>query len=286
MLVNHPKSKFLLASNYIKKQIKIALNEDLGRHGDITSKAIIPSKNQSTAVIKLKENAILCGIDFAINTFKKLDKKIKILGKKKDGSSLKKGTIVLKISGNTQSILAAERTALNFLGLMSGIATKVNQFVRIAKPYGVKIYSTRKTIVGIRELEKYALTRGGANINRMTLDDFFFIKDNHLVDTKSINEIIFKAKKYNAKKKIAVEVDTVKQLKQILHEKINIVLLDNMTAAQIKKCMKLVNKKFQCEASGNITLKNLKQIAQTKVDRISTGQLTHSIQNIDYSLEV
>ena len=186
----------MLADNYIKKQVKIALKEDLGKQGDITSKALISPNSHSTAIIKLKENGVLCGINFAIETFKTIDKKIKILSKKTDGKEFMKETVVLKLSGNTQSILAAERTALNFLGLMSGIATKVNQFVRIAKPYGVKIYSTRKTIVGIRELEKYALTLGGANVNRMTLDDFFFIKDNHLVDTKSINEIIFKAKKY------------------------------------------------------------------------------------------
>tara|TARA_B110001454_G_C12706636_1_gene428878 strand:+ start:1117 stop:1953 length:837 start_codon:yes stop_codon:yes gene_type:complete len=277
---------FLLVKSYIKSQVVNALNEDLGLFGDITSQATIPEHQKSTAVIKLKQNAVLCGIDFAISAFKQLDKKLKIISKKKDGSLLKKGSIVLKISGNTQSILAAERSALNFLGLMSGIATKTNEFVKIAKPYGTKIYSTRKTIVGIRELQKYALTIGGGSINRMTLDDFFFIKDNHIANTNNIVESIKQAKAFYPKKKITVEVDTINQLNKIINEKIDVALLDNMNVSQIRKCLKLADGRFKCEASGNITLKNVKSIAKTKVDRISTGQLTHSIQNVDFGLEI
>jgi nicotinate-nucleotide pyrophosphorylase (carboxylating) len=276
----------LLANNYIKKQVKIALKEDLGKQGDITSKALISTNSHSTAIIKLKENGVLCGINFAIETFKTIDKKIKILSKKTDGKELAKGTVVLKLSGNTQSILAAERTALNFLGLMSGIATKTKKYVKISKSYDVKIYSTRKTIVGIRDLEKYALTKGGAHINRMALDDFFFVKDNHLAKLENINDSIKLVKKYMPNKKITVEVDKISQLKNILNERIDVVLLDNMNNSQIKKSMELVNKRFLCEASGNITLKNIKSILKTKVDRISTGQLTHSIDNVDFALEM
>ena len=276
----------MLANNYIKKQVKIALKEDLGKQGDITSKALISTNSHSTAIIKLKENGVLCGINFAIETFKTIDKKIKILSKKTDGKELAKGTVVLKLSGNTQSILAAERTALNFLGLMSGIATKTKKYVKISKSYDVKIYSTRKTIVGIRDLEKYALTKGGAHINRMTLDDFFFVKDNHLAKLENINDSIKLVKKYMPNKKITVEVDRISQLKNILNERIDVVLLDNMNNSQIKKSMELVNKRFLCEASGNITLKNIKSILKTKVDRISTGQLTHSIDNVDFALEM
>ena len=276
----------MLANNYIKKQVKIALKEDLGKQGDITSKALISTNSHSTAIIKLKENGVLCGINFAIETFKTIDKKIKILSKKTDGKEFTKGTVVLKLSGNTQSILAAERTALNFLGLMSGIATKTKKYVKISKSYDVKIYSTRKTIVGIRELEKYALTKGGAHINRMALDDFFFVKDNHLAKLENINDSIKLVKKYMPNKKITVEVDKISQLKKILNERIDVVLLDNMNNSQIKKSMELVNKRFLCEASGNITLKNIKSILKTKVDRISTGQLTHSIDNVDFALEM
>ena len=276
----------MLTKSYIKAQVTTALNEDLGVFGDITSQAIINPEQKSEATIVLKQDAVLCGIDFAISTFKQLDKKTKVLSQKLDGKFLKKGTVVLKVKARTQSILAAERSALNFLGLMSGIATKAYTFAKIAKPYGVKIFSTRKTIVGIRELQKYALTKGGANINRMTLDDFFFIKDNHIANTTSIIESIAQARIFYPKKKITVEVDNIKQLKEILNEKIDVVLLDNMNAKQIKECLKLVNGKFKCEASGNIKLANLKSIAQTKVDRISTGQLTHSIENIDFGLEL
>jgi nicotinate-nucleotide pyrophosphorylase (carboxylating) len=276
----------LLTKSYIKAQVTTALNEDLGVFGDITSQAIINPEQKSEATLVLKQDAVLCGIDFAISTFKQLDKKTKVLSQKLDGKFLKKGTVVLKVKARTQSILAAERSALNFLGLMSGIATKAYTFAKIAKPYGVKIFSTRKTIVGIRELQKYALTKGGANINRMTLDDFFFIKDNHIANATSIIESIAQARIFYPKKKITVEVDNIKQLKEILNEKIDVVLLDNMNAKQIKECLKLVNGKFKCEASGNIKLANLKSIAQTKVDRISTGQLTHSIENIDFGLEL
>ena len=169
---------------------------------------------------------------------------------------------------------------------MSGIATKSKIYADIARPYGVKVYSTRKTIAGIRDLEKYALTKGGAYINRMSLDDFFFIKDNHLKKVKSIKDSILKVRKYNPKKKITVEVDNISQLKKILNERIDVVLLDNMSGEHIKKCLKLVNKKFICEASGNINLKNIKSIVRTKVNRISTGQLTHSVQNVDFGLEI
>ena len=276
----------MLNKSYIKIQVANALNEDLGIFGDITSQAIIDPERSSIATIVLKQDAVLCGIDFAISAFKQLDKKTKILSHKIDGKFLKKGTVILKLKAKTQSILAAERSALNFLGLMSGIATKANLFSKIAKPYGVKIFSTRKTIAGIRELQKYALTKGWANINRMTLDDFFFIKDNHIANTTSIVDSIAQAKIFYPKKKITVEVDNIKQLKEIINEKIDVVLLDNMNAKQIKECLKLVKGKFKCEASGNINLDNLKSIAQTKVDRISTGQLTHSIENIDFGLEL
>ena len=276
----------MLTKSYIKAQVTTALNEDLGIFGDITSQAIINPEQKSEATIVLKQDAVLCGIDFAISSFKQLDKKTKVLSQKLDGKFLKKGTVILKVKARTQSILAAERSALNFLGLMSGIATKAYTFAKIAKPYGVKIFSTRKTIVGIRELQKYALTKGGANINRMTLDDFFFIKDNHIANATSIIESIAQARIFYPKKKITVEVDNIKQLKEILNEKIDVVLLDNMNAEQIKECLKLVKGKFKCEASGNIKLANLKSIAQTKVDRISTGQLTHSIENIDFGLEL
>ena len=258
----------------------------MGNEGDITSKVLIPKSSISKATIVVKERAVICGVKFAEQTFKKLDKSLKIKILKKDGELVSKGEKIITIIGKTQSILAAERTALNFLGLMSGIASKAKKFSDIANPYGSKIYSTRKTIAGIRKLEKYALTIGGAYINRETLDDFFFIKDNHLKTNSDIKECIQKLRQLNPSKKITVEVDNISQLKEIIDQKVEVVLLDNMTPGQVKNCLKIVNGRFECEASGKINLKNLLSYAKTKVNRISIGQLTHSINNVDFGLDI
>ena len=263
-----------------------ALLEDIGREGDITSKVLIPKSSLSKATIVVKEKAVICGTEFAKKTFKKLDKLVKIRILKKDGELAKKGDKIITISGKTQNILTAERTALNFLGLMSGVASKARKFSYIADPYGSNIYSTRKTIPGIRKLEKYALTIGGAYINRETLDDFFFIKDNHLRTNSDIKECIRKLRLMSRNKKITVEVDNLNQLKEIINEKVDVVLLDNMTPVQVKTCLKIVNGRFECEASGKINLKNLLSFAKTKVNRISIGQLTHSINNVDFGLDI
>ena len=275
-----------LANKYIKEKIRVALNEDFGASGDITSKTLISKKSTLKASIYVKESAILCGTEFAYQTFKMLDNSIKIKMLKEDGSKVIKGDKIITVSGSAESILAAERTALNFLGLMSGIASKTRKYVDIAKTYGVKIYSTRKTIPGIREMQKYALTVGGAYVNRSSLSDFYFIKDNHLSDEDNLIDKIKKIRRSKLKKKITVEVDTIKQLQEILDQKIDIVLLDNMTEKEILRCLKMVDNRFLCEASGNINLKNLKSYAKTRVNRISTGQITHSIENIDFGLEI
>ena len=275
-----------LANKYIKEKIRIALNEDFGASGDITSKTLISKRSTLKASIHVKESAILCGTKFAYQTFKMLDNSIKIKMLKEDGSKVIKGDKIITVSGSAESILSAERTALNFLGLMSGIASKTRKYVDIAKTYGVKIYSTRKTIPGIREMQKYALTVGGAHINRSSLSDFYFIKDNHLSDEDNLIDKIKKIRRSKLKKKITVEVDTIKQLQEILDQKIDIVLLDNMTEKEILRCLKMVDNRFLCEASGNINLKNLKSYAKTRVNRISTGQITHSIENIDFGLEI
>ena len=275
-----------LANKYIKEKIRIALNEDFGASGDITSKTLISKRSTLKASIHVKESAILCGTKFAYQTFKMLDNSIKIKMLKEDGSKVIKGDKIITVSGSAESILSAERTALNFLGLMSGIASKTRKYVDIAKTYGVKIYSTRKTIPGIREMQKYALTVGGAYVNRSSLSDFYFIKDNHLSDEDNLIDKIKKIRRSKLKKKITVEVDTIKQLQEILDQEIDIVLLDNMTEKEILKCLKMVDNRFLCEASGNINLKNLKSYAKTRVNRISTGQITHSIENIDFGLEI
>ena len=277
--------KSQLTKSYILKKVSEALKEDFGLRGDITSKALIPHDHKSTGTIISNDPSVLCGIEFAKLTFKKLDKNIKFLYSRKDGSKISKGSQILKVYGNTRALLAGERTALNFLGFMSGISTKTNHFVGIAKPFNSKIYSTRKTIAGLRMIEKYAVTIGGAHINRATLDSFYFVKDNHL-KTQNISETIERIKRKKIKKKITFEVDNISQLKSVLNEDIDIVLLDNMKPQQILRCLKLIDGKFQSEVSGGINLSNIKSYAKTKVDRISIGELTHSIKNSDFSMDL
>ena len=277
--------KSQLTKSYILKKVSEALKEDFGLRGDITSKALIPHDHKSTGTIISNDPSVLCGIEFAKLTFKKLDKNIKFLSSRKDGSKISKGSQILKVYGNTRALLAGERTALNFLGFMSGISTKTNYFVRIAKPFNSKIYSTRKTIAGLRMIEKYAVTIGGGHINRATLDSFYFVKDNHL-KTQNISETIERIKRKKIKKKITFEVDNISQLKSVLNEDIDIVLLDNMKPQQILRCLKLIDGKFQSEVSGGINLSNIKSYAKTKVDRISIGELTHSIKNSDFSMDL
>ena len=175
-----------LTKSYILKKVSEALKEDFGLRGDITSKALIPHDHKSIGTIISNDSSVLCGIEFAKLTFKKLDKNIKFLSSRKDGSKISKGSQILKVYGNTRALLAGERTALNFLGFMSGISTKTNHFVGIAKPFNSKIYSTRKTIAGLRMIEKYAVTIGGGHINRAALDSFYFVKDNHLKIQKNM----------------------------------------------------------------------------------------------------
>ena len=277
--------KSQLTKSYILKKVSEALKEDFGLRGDITSKALIPHDHKSTGTIISNDPSVLCGIEFAKLTFKKLDKNIKFLSSRKDGSKISKGSQILKVYGNTRALLAGERTALNFLGFMSGISTKTNYFVRIAKPFNSKIYSTRKTIAGLRMIEKYAVTIGGGHINRAALDSFYFVKDNHL-KTQNISETIERIKRKKIKKKITFEVDNISQLKSVLNEDIDIVLLDNMKPQQILRCLKLIDGKFQSEVSGGINLSNIKSYAKTKVDRISIGELTHSIKNSDFSMDL
>ena len=277
--------KSQLTKSYILKKVSEALKEDFGLRGDITSKALIPHDHKSTGTIISNDPSVLCGIEFAKLTFKKLDKNIKFLSSRKDGSKISKGSQILKVYGNTRALLAGERTALNFLGFMSGISTKTNHFVGIAKPFNSKIYSTRKTIAGLRMIEKYAVTIGGGHINRAALDSFYFVKDNHL-KTQNISETIERIKRKKIKKKITFEVDNISQLISVLNEDIDIVLLDNMKPQQILRCLKLIDGKFQSEVSGGINLSNIKSYAKTKVDRISIGELTHSIKNSDFSMDL
>ena len=276
-------SKIKLSKEFIKSTVKLALNEDLYPSGDITSSLI---NDEKVITIKLisNQNAIVGGLLFAKEAFSLIDDKIKFIIKKRDGSRVKKGSLVALIKGKAKNILIAERVALNFLSHISGIATKTNEFVKLAGKK-TKICCTRKTIPNLRVIQKYAVKLGGGTNHRFNLSDEYLIKDNHIASS-DLKSIVLKAIKNKKGKKITVEVDTIKQLKSILGLKFNTVLLDNMNLKNLRESVKIVKKLYETEASGNVSLKTVKAIASTGVNRISVGSITHSAPGVDFKLEI
>ncbi len=276
-------SRIKLSENFIKNTVKLALNEDLYPSGDITSSLV---KNNKTIRAKLiaNEDAIIGGLLFAKSAFSLVDKKIKFNVEKKDGSFVKKGSLVAIIQGNAQNILLAERVALNFLSHISGIATKTNKFVKLAGKK-CKICCTRKTIPNLRVIQKYAVKLGGGTNHRFNLSDEFLIKDNH-VASLNIKELVSSAIKNKKGRKITVEVDNLNQLKQIIGLKFDRVLFDNMNNKNLRLGVKLAKKNYETEASGNISLKTIKSVAKTGINRISVGSITHSAPAVDFKLEI
>jgi nicotinate-nucleotide pyrophosphorylase (carboxylating) len=275
--------KIILPLTYIKKIVKKSLIEDTYPSGDITSSLI---KNNKTIKIKLISNqqAVVAGLEFAKQTFKLIDNKIKFIIKKKEGSIVKKHDVIATIEGRAKNILISERVALNFMSHISGIATKTNQFVKLVNKK-CKICCTRKTIPTLRVIQKYAVNLGGGTNHRFNLSDEFLIKDNHIAssDIKTFVSLAIKNKKG---RKITVEVDNLSQLKKIMGLKFNTVLFDNMNNKTLKIGVKMAKKYYETEASGNINLKTVKKIAATGVDRISIGSITHSASAVDFKLEV
>ncbi|MDA9687694.1 carboxylating nicotinate-nucleotide diphosphorylase [Candidatus Pelagibacter sp.] len=276
-------SQIKLSNYYIKNIVKLALNEDLYPSGDITSNLVI---NSNIIKVKLISNqqAVVAGLEFAKQTFKLIDRKIKFIIEKKEGSLVKKNELIAIIEGKAENILIGERVALNFMSHISGIATKTNQFVRLVNKKS-KICCTRKTIPTLRVIQKYAVKLGGGTNHRFNLSDEFLIKDNHIAssDIKTLVSLAIQNKKG---KKITVEVDNLNQLKQIMGLKFNTVLFDNMNNKTLKAGVKIAKKYYETEASGNVNLKTVKRIAATGVDRISIGSITHSSSAVDFKLEI
>ena len=275
-------SKIKLSENFIKNTVKLTLNEDLYPSGDITSDLIENSKIIEVKLIS-NENAVIGGLRFAKYAFSLIDNKIKFIAKKKDGSFVKKNSLIATIKGKAKNILIAERVALNFLSHISGIATKTNQFVKLAGKK-CKICCTRKTIPNLRVIQKYAVKLGGGTNHRFNLSDEFLIKDNHIASS-DLRELVSLAIKNKKGKKITVEVDNLKQLKKIIGLKFNTVLFDNMSVKNLRDGVKLAKKYYETEASGNMSLKTVKAVAASGVDRISVGSITHSAPAIDFKLE-
>ena len=276
-------SNVKLTENFVKDRVKLALAEDLYPYGDITSNLLKENK-VITAKLISNQNAIIAGLLFSKHAFKKVDKKTKFIIKKRDGSLVKKNSIIALVKGKANSILIAERVALNFLSHISGIATKTNQFVKLAGKK-CKICCTRKTLPNYRVIQKYAVKVGGGTNHRFNLSDEFLIKDNHIAN-QNIKKLILSAIKNKKGKKITVEVDNLKQLDEIMGLKFNTVLFDNMSIKNLKKGVKIAKKYYETEASGNISLKNIKSVAKTGVNRVSIGSITHSVPAVDLKLEI
>ncbi len=278
-------TKPTLNQKYIRSIVKSAMMEDLSPHGDVTTQ-LIKSKKKFKAKIISNQKGIIGGLNFAKEAFKYFNKKINFITKTKDGRKINKGKVVATIVGNPKEILKSERVALNFLSLISGVATITNKFVSTVNGKSCRICCTRKTLPNLRLVQKYAVKLGGGLNHRYNLSDEILIKDNHIKTNGNIKKLVERAIKNNRKKKITVEVDNLNQLRKIIGLKFHRVLFDNMSLKNLRKGIKISNKFYETEASGGITLKNVRKIASTGVKRISVGQITHSAPAVDFKLEI
>ena len=266
---------------YIKSIVKKALFEDLSPSGDLTTNLIREKNKMIKAKIIARQDGVISGLEFCKTAFKLIGKETVFIKKIKDGKPIKKNKIIAEINAKTKTILTAERTALNFLNHSSGISTLTNKFVNKVRKRA-KICCTRKTIPNLRLLEKYAVKKGGGFNHRFNLSDEILIKENHINSENSLKKLIIKAKKKN--KPITVEIENIKQLKQVLGIKFKRILFDNMSLKLLRKSLKLCQNKYETEYSGNVNLKNIVQISLTGVNRISVGSITHSAKSFDTSL--
>jgi nicotinate-nucleotide pyrophosphorylase (carboxylating) len=274
----------------IQGLIDAALLEDLGERGDVTSSAIKKDDLRIIAQIISKADGVMCGGEIVKHVFKTVDQKIQINILAKDGAPINKQDVLIKLAGPSQNILTAERTALNFLGRLCGIATTTNKFKKALLGLKTQIFDTRKTMPGWRTLEKYAVKCGGGRNHRIGLFDMFLIKENHIAAAGGITAAVLACREYMSRNsfnaEIEVETQNTNDVNEALTLAVDRIMLDNMTIKEMKNCVSIVNGKIPLEASGNVTLQNVYEIAQTGVDYISVGAITHSAQNFDTSLLV
>ena len=278
-----------LTAAEIRRAVRAALAEDLGR-GDVTTLATVPPGTQSVALMRAREPLVVAGLQFAELAFKQLSTKIQIKKMASDGQRMQAGETILKISGSARASLSAERVALNFLQRLSGVATATAQFVDSVQGTSTTILDTRKTTPGWRRFEKFAVACGGGENHRLGLFDMVLIKDNHLVALRhekpnAIAAAILRARKKFPKLKVEVEADTLEQVAQVAAAGADIILLDNMTTAQLRQAVKIVGGRAKTEASGGVNLKTVRAIAATGVDFISVGAITHSARAVDIGLD-
>jgi nicotinate-nucleotide pyrophosphorylase (carboxylating) len=265
-----------------------ALAEDLGRAGDITSIATIPEDTPARAAVIARKPGVIAGLPLVVATFQKLAPAIEITAEARDGASVAAKTALMTVAGPARAVLAAERTALNLLGRLSGVATATQEFVRRVAGTRTRICCTRKTTPGLRALEKYAVRCGGGFNHRFGLDDAMLIKDNHIAVAGGIRAVLERARAAAGHLvKIEIEVDSLDQLREVLDVGLaDAVLLDNMDAATMRKAVAMVAGKVPLEASGGITLDTIAEIASTGVDYASSGWITHSAPNLDVALDI
>ncbi len=270
----------------LKPLVAAALIEDLGRRGDVTSQATIPVDKQATLQIKARQAGVICGMDLARLAFALVDREIHFDSQVQDSDFVDAGSVLATVQGNARHLLTAERTALNFLTHLSGIATATRQIVDSVAEYQTKITCTRKTIPGLRIVQKYAVRCGGGRNHRMGLDDAILIKDNHIAIAGDIKTAVKQAKDFAGHLiPIEIEVDTLEQLEQALDAEVSLVLLDNMSLETLRQAVKMCQGRAKTEASGGVTPQTVPAIAQTGVDFIAMGYLTHSTTALDIGLD-
>lgn len=268
----------------VDEMIKVALKEDISL-GDITTDNLVDNNSVSSAVYIAKQSGIIAGLDISQRVFKVLDSEVEFVKKVEDGAFVNKGDIIAEIKGNTRALLKAERTSLNYLQHLSGIATKANEFVNKVKDLPVRIVDTRKTTPGLRGLEKYAVKAGGGHNHRYCLSDGVLIKDNHIKAAGGIKEAIGRVRDSIPHTiKIEVETESLDQVNEALDAGADIIMLDNMSLQMMKEAVGVINKRALVEASGNVCLDNVYEVASTGVDIISVGELTHTVKAFDISM--
>ncbi len=276
---------YLFNNPQVEQIITLALNEDIGT-GDITTLSTIPADKTATGRFVAKEDMIICGIDLAAHIFARVDPSIELKANFKDGDAVKKGDVIATVSGNAQNVLTGERTALNFMQRLTGIATRTHASVAEVAGTNAKITDTRKTTPGLRVLEKYAVRVGGGTNHRFNLADGVLIKDNHIAVSGGIKNAVKNARAVIPHTlKIEVEVETKEQLAEALDAGADIIMLDNMSNDLMRECVGLVAGRALVEASGNMGEKSLREVAETGVDIISIGALTHTVKAADISLK-
>ncbi len=279
-------SSVLLHDFIVEEHVKNALKEDIG-FGDITTDYLVPKNERIIAKLNTREDGILCGIDIVETVFKTLSNEVKIQKFFKDGDKIKKGNTLAIIEGPARAVLIGERTALNYIQRLSGIATETNKYQVAIGDNKARITDTRKTTPGFRMFEKYAVYTGGARLHRFNLSDCVMIKDNHIQYAGSITNAVNKIREHlSHTHKIEIECDTIEQVKEAINAKADIIMLDNMNCDLMKQCVELIGDKALIEASGNVTIDTIGDIAKTGVDVISSSAIVAKAKTLDIALDM